>query len=184
MLSHYSQILFVILYMHISACRTTVFSRSGESQKPDAAVEDDSPVAIVTANKPADVDIPFSVKRYPDDAHRKNCLYMQINDEPELSLGCNKDNFAPVVIMKAQPFPSCNKIRLVMISGASRLRTTKDASQVQRYFKIEKINPSHYKIQCNDNNDSNYNDLNLEIQADPQKISMYIENFEPTCTDL
>ncbi len=130
------------------------------------------------AGAPIDAQIEFH--HLPDTASWTNCLKIQVNGGPETDLGCNKG--APLltasVVAKAPPF--CNIVRLNLYSNGAFNKTTANAATVADSFIIQQIGPGNFRVQCNDNSDDDYNDLNLTMNA-VGDVKFTIENSGFPC---
>jgi hypothetical protein len=115
----------------------------------------------------------LEVTRFPDTAAMNNCLEIQVNGGPPVDLGCNHGAIVPAVQIDALPKPACNQIRLILFSNGVENRTTENALSVAQNFRIAPT-ATGFLIQCNDNGDNDFNDLNLEI--DSSDASFTIEN--------
>jgi hypothetical protein len=121
----------------------------------------------------------LSLTRHPDDASMTNCLKIQVNGGPLVDLGCNKGPLAANVTVDALAKPACNVVRLILFSNGTKNRTTESADNVARDFLITKVAKNSFAIQCNDNGDDDFNDLNLDISSADATLS--IENTRFRC---
>jgi len=131
------------------------------------------------AGAPIDAEIEFH--HLADTAAWTNCLKIQVNGGPETDLGCNHGGAAVAtakVVANSAPF--CNIVRLNLYSNGAFNKSTSNAAQVASSFIIQQIGPSNFSVQCNDNNDGDYNDLNLTMNA-VGAVSFTIENSGIPC---
>jgi hypothetical protein len=131
------------------------------------------------AGAPIDAEIEFH--HLADTAAWTNCLKIQVNGGPETDLGCNHGGAAVAtakVVANSAPF--CNIVRLNLYSNGAFNKSTADAAQVAASFIIQQIGTSNFSVQCNDNNDNDYNDLNLTMNA-VGAVSFTIENSGIPC---
>src|SRR4029079_12075968 len=103
----------------------------------------------------------IAVTRHSDGASFNNCLKIQVNGGAEIDLGCNKGTLATNVQVEALAMPACNQVRLNLYSNGQKNRTTESAENVAQDFRIARLAKNSFSIQCNDNRDDDFNDLNL-----------------------
>lgn len=121
----------------------------------------------------------FNVSRQADTAAWTNCLKVQINGGAEIDLGCNHGAIVPTVTADALAKPKCNVVRLILYSNGKKNRTTENPDHIANDFRITKLGTNSFKVQCNDNRDNDFNDLNLSISSADANLS--IENTNFTC---
>jgi len=142
-------------------------------------------------NKPIAVDVEFS--RQADHAAWTNCLYVTVNSEPEMYLGCNKVdiNTTKTLTLKSKPF--CNIFKFRLTSNGPTNFTTASANNV-RYENNDAENVANFKgikffpygedgvgAHINDNGDgNNHTDTSFRIVGF-KNINYSIENTEKVC---
>lgn len=138
--------------------------------------------AGVAADPTIPVPLPLQFTRLPDGARNTNCLYITLNGGAEQQLGCNKGTDAAIktTSVMALPKPSCNSVRLRMTSNGVTVWSTQNAADIAKYFKPPQVSPGKIQLQCNDNGDSDFNDMNLIMDSLGQ-ISFTIENTGIAC---
>jgi hypothetical protein len=138
-----------------------------------------SPAAPAAPPTPAPIKASLAVTRHPDDASSTNCLKVQVNGGPLIDLGCNKGALVSDVQIDAMPTPACNVVRLLLFTNGTLNRTTESAENIALDFRIRQTGFNAFAIQCNDNRDNDFNDLNLDIASADASIT--IENTGLGC---
>jgi hypothetical protein len=125
--------------------------------------------------------LPMQFTRLADTARNTNCLYVSINNGAEQLLGCNKGPATPAPSFMVQPKPACNTVRLRMTTNNRQAWTTQNQADVSSFFKPPTIlGPGKIRIQCNDNGDKDFNDMNLVMDG-LGLIQFTIENSTVPC---
>ena len=132
--------------------------------------------------QPAPIKASLAVARFPDGASMNNCLKIQVNGGALVDLGCNHGSIVPNVTVDALPKPACNVVRLLLFSNGQLNRTTQSAQNIALDFLIRQTGQNAFAIQCNDNRDDDFNDLNLQISSADANLT--IENTGLGCTPL
>jgi hypothetical protein len=145
---------------------------------PDAGT--DSAIVDVQVAAPAPVDAQIEFHHLPDTASMMNCLKIQVNGGPEIDLGCNQGPPLLSAQVQAQPPPFCNIVRLNLYSNGLFNKTTANAADVPRSFIFQQLGPGNFMVQCNDNYDNDFNDLNLTMNA-VGNVLFTIENTSFSC---
>jgi hypothetical protein len=173
-----------------SACAPAATGPDGTGPKDFACAQTSAapaaPAAAAVANTPAQpapaapIQASLAVTRHPDGASMNNCLKIQVNGGPLVDLGCNHGSIVPNVTVSALPKPACNVVRLILFSNGQLNRTTQSAENIARDFLISQVGDNAFAIQCNDNGDDDFNDLNLDIASADANLT--IENTGLGCT--
>jgi hypothetical protein len=138
-----------------------------------------APASTTATAAPAPIKASLAITRNPDGAAMTNCLKIQVNGGPLVDLGCNHGAFVPNVEIDALPKPACNVVRLMLFSNGQLNRTTQSAENIALDFMIQQTGENAFAIECNDNRDNDFNDLNLDIASADANLS--IENTGLGC---
>ena len=179
------------------ACAASKFSgeakkgndASSGPQNPAIGVPTPIPVApqspanagISTVAENSDIDVPIEFQHLPDTAHWTNCLKISVNGGPEVDLGCNRGDPLKTASVTAKSKPFCNQVRLNLYSNGKFNKSTQNSADVQASFRIQRTAPGQFTVQCNDNSDNDYNDLNLSMTSKSPSITYTVENSGIAC---
>ena len=148
------------------------------------AIDDDCDGVVdngcADAAAPTPISASIEFHHLPDTAAWTNCLKIQVNGGPETDLGCNMGQALKTAQIVANAPPFCNIVRLNLYSNGNFNKTTANAADVAKSFLITKVSPGNFKVQCNDNYDDDFNDLNLTMNA-VGSVNFTIENSGIGC---
>lgn len=127
---------------------------------------------------------PMTITRNDDgDVMMATCMWASVNGSPSTLMGCNSRVSTPNPVAPQLPLVAgrCNVISLrVVLFPDTPLRTTADPTHVTRWFRFTRHSDTRQIIQVNDNNDGDYDDLDLTLASSAGR-SFVIENSGQTC---
>jgi hypothetical protein len=149
----------------------------GKPGKPGTPTTPNNPVITTEdGGKIEVIETTLTIVSNSDHARFKNCVNAKLTNlptEPAKELGCNRD--APYgsprsrgsVKMKVQT-NVCNvmSISFTSQSAAGGPIKTLSTSSASNRFRISRKGPNSFNIMANDNDDGDWNDLNLDVTGD------------------
>lgn len=149
-----------------------IASSTGDTQKTnDLSVTEDD-ITLIPAT--------FAIARQDDTAGNNNCLFFSINKQPEQALGCNKSGGVPgTITVKAKPKPNCNIIHLRLTTNGYEAWKTSNASDISKFFQLRKSG-TKLVLKANDNDDNDFNDLNMTFDGHGL-TNLMVENSKMPC---
>lgn len=120
------------------------------------------------------IETTLTINSNSDHAKFKNCVQAKLTNlptEPAHELGCNRSSpyGAALARQSAKMKVQTNTCNVMNISFTSQTRTstnTLSTSANSSRFIIKRTGPNSFNVMANDNNDSDWNDLNLDIIGD------------------
>jgi hypothetical protein len=119
------------------------------------------------------VDINLTVTSLSDRSRFQNCIVGSFEGNPIVNIGCNR--VAPngalsdpnkMVTLQGKT-NTCNALKLQLTSNSGSGSRTMASNASSPRFQITKHGASKFSINANDNDDSDWDDLKMQITADP-----------------
>lgn len=154
---------------------------------------DDDEIDVDESEVIKDLSIDIDFTRLADNAGWTNCLYITVNSEAEIYLGCNKGDLNPKKTLTVKSKPFCNVFKFRLTSNGATNFTTGSSANVRyetnnienmAFFKGIKFFPvgeDGIGAHVNDNgDDKNHTDTSFQIVG-IKGINYQIENTIKSC---